>query len=155
MILAKINSSIEGKIDFASLSMSWWRGVKVTDIGFNDSAGRVSVKVKRIATKPHYGSILTGGLSLGETEVLEPRVEVNLAHPQVQKQQLSQQEEKSRPIILPIKRVEMIVKDGDLKVTDAKAEMVELSRINSRLDLRLPGEQTNFDVDLAVVDEGK
>jgi hypothetical protein len=111
--------------------------------------------VKKITTKPHYSSILTGGLSLGETEVLEPRVEVNLAPPQVQKQQLSQQEEKSRPIALPIKRVEMIVKDGDLKVTDSGARSVELSRINSRSDLRLPGEQTNFDVDLAVVDEGK
>jgi hypothetical protein len=135
MILAKINSSIEGKIDFASLSMSWWRGVKVTDIGFNDGAGRISVKVKKITTKPHYSSILTGGLSLGETEVLEPRVEVNLAHPQVQKQQLSQQEEKSRPIALPIKRVEMIVKDGDLKVTGRGWETFEVAGINSKLTI--------------------
>jgi hypothetical protein len=85
-------------------------------------------------------------------------VEVNLAHPQSQQQRSQEGKaaaKESRPITLPIKRIEMIVKDGDLKVTDAKAEMVELSRINSRLDLRLPGEQTNFDVDLAVVDEGK
>jgi hypothetical protein len=157
MILAKINSSIDGKMDFAGLTMGWWRGVKVTDVGFNDSAGRVSVKVKKITTKPHYGSILTGSLSLGETEVLEPRVEVNLAHPQSQQQRSQEGKaaaKESRPIALPIKRIEMIVKDGDLKVTDAKAETVELSRINSRLDLRPPGEQTNFDVDLAVVDDG-
>jgi hypothetical protein len=155
MILARINSSIDGKMDFAGLTMGWWSGVKVTDIGFNDSAGRVSVKVKRIATKPHYGSILTGSLSLGETEVLEPRVEVNLARPQAQKPQRPKQEEKSRTVAMPIKRVEMIVRDGDLKVTDAKAETVELSQINSRLNLQAPREQTDFDVNLAVVDGGK
>ncbi|MDD5064590.1 MAG: hypothetical protein PHQ35_07540 [Phycisphaerae bacterium] len=155
MILARINSSIDGKMDFAGLTMGWWSGVMVTDIGFDDSAGRISVRVKQITTKPHYGSILTGGLSLGKTEVLEPRVEVNLARPQVQKPQRPKQEEKSRSAGLPIKRVEMIVKDGDLKVTDAKSETVELSQINSRLNLQGPREQTDFDVDMTVVDGGR
>ena len=157
MILAKINSSIDGKMDFAGLTMGWWSGVRVTGLGFNDNAGRVSVRVKQIATKPHYGSVLTGSLSLGKTEILEPRVEVNLARPQAQKRQNPQQEqeEKSRAVALPIKRVEMIVKDGNLKVTDAKAETVELSRINSRLNLQAPREQTDFDLNLAVVDGGK
>jgi hypothetical protein len=49
----------------------------------------------------------------------------------------------------------MIVKDGDLKVTGAKAETVELSQINSRLNLQSPGEQTDFDVNLAVVGGGR
>src|SRR4030042_3012808 len=79
MILAKINRSIDGRMDFASLTMSWWRGIKVKDIGFNDNAGRISVRVRQVTTKPHYASVLTGSLSLGETEILEPRVEVNLA----------------------------------------------------------------------------
>jgi autotransporter translocation and assembly factor TamB len=138
IILAEINSSIDGEIDFASLSMGWWKGVKVTDIGFNDSAGRVSVKVKRIATKPYYGSILTGSLSLGETEVLEPRVEVNLAHPQAQQQRSQEGKaaaKESRPIALPIKRIEVIVKDGNLKVTDRGGETAEVAGINSKLTI--------------------
>ncbi len=154
MILAKINSSIDGKMDFAGLTMGWWSGVRVTDIGFNDSAGQVSVRVRQITTKPHYGSILTGGLSLGETEILEPRVEVNLARPQAQKPQRPQQE-KSQAVALPIKKVEMIVRDGDLKVTDAEARSVELAQINSRLNLQSPGEQADFDLNLAVVGGGK
>lgn len=154
MILARINSSIDGKMDFAGLTMGWWNGIRVTDIGFNDSAGRVSVRVKQITTKPHYGSILTGGLSLGETEILEPRVEVNLARPQTQKAQRPQRE-KSQAVTLPIKRVDMIVKDGDLKVTGAEARSVELAQINSRLNLQSPGEQTYFDVNLTVVGGGK
>lgn len=155
MILARINSSIDGKMDFAGLTMGWWSGVRVTGIGFDDSTGRVSVRVKQITTKPHYGSILAGGLSLGKTEILEPRVEVNLVRPQAQKEQKSKQEEKQQAAGLPIKRVEMVVKDGDLKVTDAKAETVELSRINSRLNLGAPREQTDFDVNMAVVSGGK
>ena len=158
IILAKINSSIDGEIDFAGLSMSWWKGVKVTDVSFNEGAGRTSVQVKQITTKPHYGSILMGNLSFGETEIFEPKVEINLAPPQALSLQRPQRKKaaakKSQPIALPIKRIEMIVKDGNLKVTDTKAETVELSRINSRLDLRPPGEQTNFDIDLAVVDSG-
>jgi len=159
IILAKINNSIEGKVNFAGLTMSWWRGVKVTKIGFNDAAGQTSIQVKQITTKPCYGSILTGGLSFGETEVLEPRVEINLAPRQTGTPQRSQGEKttvkKSRPIVLPVKRLDLIIKDGDLKVTDAKAETIELSRINSRLDLRPAGERTNFDIALAVVDNGK
>jgi hypothetical protein len=155
MILAKINSSIEGKMDFASLTMSWWRGIKVKDIGFNDNAGRISVRVRQVTTKPHYASVLTGSLSLGETEILEPRVEINLASSQAETARIPQKEKaeakKTQPIALPVKRVELIVKDGSFKVTDAKAETVELSQINSRLNLREPGEQTDFDMALAVV----
>jgi hypothetical protein len=155
MILSKINSSIDGKMDFSDLTMGWWSGVRITGLGFNDSAGRVSVRVKQITTKPHYSSILTGGLSLGKTEILEPRVEVKLIRPQSQKPQVAKQQEKSRAVGLPIKRVEMVVRDGDLKVTDAKSKTVELAQINSQLDLRGPREQTDFDVNMAVVDGGK
>ncbi|MBN1391475.1 MAG: hypothetical protein JW947_01580 [Sedimentisphaerales bacterium] len=155
MILAKINSSVDGKMDFASLTMSWWKGIKVRDIGFNDNAGRISVRVRQVTTKPYYASVFTGGLSLGETEILEPRVEVNLAASEAETVKSPQKEKAAakepQPIALPIKRVELIVKDGSLKVTDAKAETVELSQINSRLNLQSPGEQTDFDMALAVV----
>jgi hypothetical protein len=67
MILAKINGSIAGKTNFVNLSMGWLKGIKVSDFSFNDNAGQISVQVKEIATKPHYGSILTGNLSFGQT----------------------------------------------------------------------------------------
>jgi len=159
IILAKINSSIDGEVDFAGLSLSWWKGVKVTDVSFNDGAGQASVEVKQIVTKPHYGSILMGSLSFGETEIFEPRVEINLIRPEVQTSQRPQEEraavKKSQPIVLPIKRIKMIVKEGNLKVTDTQAETVELSQINSKVNLRPAGQQTNFDMNLAIVDKGK
>lgn len=138
IILAEINSSIDGKMDFAGLTMSWWKGVKVTDVSFSDGTEQTFVEVKQITTKPHYGSILMGSLSFGETEILEPRVEVNLAHPQA-KQQRSQEEKaaakESRLIALPIKRIEMIVKNGNLKVTCRGGGTAEVAGINSELTI--------------------
>ncbi len=72
-ILAKINNSIDGRTDFSRLTMSWWKGVKIIDLSFEDNAGQVMVKVKQIATTPHYASILFGSLSFGETVIENPR----------------------------------------------------------------------------------
>ncbi|MDD5326734.1 MAG: hypothetical protein PHY02_02845 [Phycisphaerae bacterium] len=161
MILSKINGSIDGKVDFASLTMGWLKGIKVINISFDDNAGQTSVRVKQITTKPRYLSILTGSLSLGQTEILEPRAEINLVPSPVQPRQQAASSgkktavKKSRPIALPVKKLDLTIKDGNLKVTDAKAGTIELSRINSRLDLRPAGERTNFDIALAVVDGGR
>ena len=158
-ILAKINSVIDGQMDFATLSMGWFKGLKVTGISFKDGSGRTSVKVKQIVTKPHYGSILTGGLSFGETIVDKPRVEINLKGRQTEKAKALRQGtsvgKRAQTIGLPIKKVDLVVNEGNLKVSGAKAETVEFSEINSRVNLRPPGQQTNFDIDMAVVDGAK
>ena len=159
IILAKINSSIDGEADFAGLSMSWWKGVKVTDFSFNNGAGQSLIKVKQIITKPHYGSILIGNLSFGETTVDEPKVEINFKGQQVKKTESFRQEaladKKPQLIIPPIKRIDLVVKDGNLKVTDLGGETVELSQINSELNFRLLGRQSNFNIDMTVVGQGR
>ncbi len=159
IILTKINALLDGKTDFASLSMSWAKGIKVTDVSFNDSSGQMFVEVKQIATKPHYGSILFGRLSLGKTIIDEPRVEINLKARQPKKANDSGQKpsagKKSEPIALPIKKVDLVINDGNLKVTDPQAGTVELAQINSKVNLRPPGQQTSFDIDMAVVKKGK
>ena len=77
-ILARINSFIDGQANFDRLSMSWFKGIKASNVTFNDNAGQTSVNIKRITTKPRYSSILTGSLSLGKTIVDEPKAEINL-----------------------------------------------------------------------------
>jgi hypothetical protein len=76
-------------------------------------------------------------LSFGETEIFEPKVEINLAPAQLRRLQHPQKEKvaakKSRPIGLPIKRIEMIVKDGNLKVIGRGGETAEVAGINSTL----------------------
>lgn len=158
-ILARINSSVAGETDFGTLSMSWWKGIKITDFSFNDRAGRILVAVKQIITRPHYGSILMGSLSFGETIVDEPRVEINLKDEEVKKAEAPLQEirpEKgTQSIILPIKKIDLIVNNGNLKVAGRQVGTVEVSQINSRVNLRPPGQRTKFDINVAVADEGK
>ncbi len=168
-ILARINKSVAGRTDFATLSMSWFRGIKITDVRFNDQLGRISVAVKQIATKPHYSSILTGSLSFGQTVIDEPKVEVNLNAQQAKASEGTAQQAKvpertvhqqasvgreSQPIVLPIKRIDLVVNNGDLKVADRRFGAAELSQINSKVNLRPPGQQTKFDVNMTVVGEG-
>ena len=158
IILAKINDSIPGRANFADLSMGWFKGIKIADFGFNDDTGQVSVQVKQIATKPHYGSILKGNLSFGKTLIDKPQVEINLKDRQGKKAKGLRPEpsagKQARPIVLPIQKMELVLNDGSLKVADPKSGTVELSQINSRLNLRPPGQQTNFELKMAVADGG-
>jgi len=159
MVLGRARSSVDGEIDFTDLSMSWWRGIEIGDFSFKDGTGGTFVRVKQITTKPHYISIITGSLSFGKTEILEPRIEVNLIRPKTEVQPGSRTEKtavkESQPFILPIEEIDVVIKDGSLKVTDATAGTVELSQINSEINLRRAGEQADFDINLAVVDGGK
>jgi len=133
IILAKINNSIDGKVDFAGLSMSWWKGIRVTDFRFNDSAGLAFVEIKQITTKPHYGSILSGSLSFGKTVIDEPKAEINLEHPPPDRAESSRQksssDKRAQSIILPIKKIDLVVNDGNVKVTDRQAETVAQIKI--------------------------
>ncbi|GAF76011.1 unnamed protein product, partial [marine sediment metagenome] len=148
--MAKINDSIAGQIDFADLSMGWLKGVRIADFSFNDS--QISAQVKQITTKPHYGSIVMGNLSFGETTIDQPKVRVNL-----KAQPAAEQEPAGKPEPVPVKAgyialvMDVAINDGNLKVTDSRARTVELSEINSRLNLREAGRQTDFDINLVVV----
>ena len=135
-----IAAGTNGNADFADLSMGWLKGVKVADFSFNDNAGQISVKVKKIATKPSYGSLLTGNFSLGQTLIDKPNVEINLKESTAQKS-LSPKpkpptDKGMQPIILPVKRMELVLNDGNVKVTDPKSGTVELARINSKINRR-------------------
>jgi hypothetical protein len=159
IILAKINGSVAGQTDFADLSMGWLKGIKVADFSFNDDAGQISVQVKEIATKPHYGSLLTGNLSFGETLIDKPNVEINIKDLEQQKTKIPRTEKTAGgemgPIVLPVKRMELVVNDGNVKVTDPKSGTVELSRISSKVNLQPPGEQSNLNLSMAVAQAGK
>jgi hypothetical protein len=132
--------------------MGWFKGIKIADFSFNDSLGQISVQVKQITTKPHYGSIVMGNLSFGETIIDQPKVSVNLkAQPAAEQEPVG----KRQPVPVEAVHIALVmdvaINDGNLKVTDSKARTVELSEINSRLNLREAGRQTDFDIDLVVV----
>ncbi|GAG16958.1 unnamed protein product, partial [marine sediment metagenome] len=61
----------------------------------------------------------------------------------------------SKPLALPIKKIDLTVKNGGLKVTEKAGETVELSQINSKVNLRPLGQQTNFEIDVNLAGKGK
>lgn len=154
MILAKVNDSVDGEVGLGSLSMSWLKGIKLTDVSFKDSEGSVSAAVKQLTTRPHYLSAVLGRLSLGETIIDEPMVEVNLQGYRAKERDVSQG--RSRQAAgLPISRVDLIVNDGSLRVSEGGVETVDLSQINSKVKLRPPGQRTTFGVDMTVINRGE
>lgn len=156
IILAKVNKSISGQADFADLTMGWSKGIKITDFSFNDNAGQASVQVKQISTKPHYGSIVMGDLSFGQTVIDQPQVQINLkAEQPVRTASVVPPAQKSPGVALPIKVIDLVVNNGSFKVTDQQSRTVSLSQINSQVSLRPPNQRSSFNISMAVADAGK
>ncbi|MHC4076548.1 MAG: AsmA family protein, partial [Planctomycetota bacterium] len=159
IILSKINSTVDGRADFSDLSMSWFKGLKITDLSFNDNAGQTSVAVRQLSTRPHYGALLIGSLSFGRTVIDQPEVEIKLKDPAakaVEPGGVRQVPAKQAGGVgLPIKRIDLIINSGNVKVTDSASETVELSDINTKLNLQPPGKQSSFDVDMNLQAQGR
>jgi hypothetical protein len=156
IILAKVNKAANGRANFAALSMGWYKGIKITDFSFNDNAGQASVQVKQISTKPHYGSIVMGDLSFGQTVIDQPQVQINLkAEQPVRTASVVPPAQKSPVFALPIKTIDLVVNNGSFKVTDQQSRTVSLSQINSQVSLRPPNQRSSFNISMAVADAGK
>ncbi|MBN2180896.1 MAG: hypothetical protein JW715_03195 [Sedimentisphaerales bacterium] len=156
IILAKINKSIDGKTDFSDLSMGWFKGIKVADLSFDDTAGQFSLKVRQIATEPHYGSLLIGNLSFGKTVIDEPRIEINLKNKPPAEAVAATESEKVPKEAAGIALVtDIVVNDGSVKVTGTDNKTVELAQINSNVNLRPAGKQSSFDLNMIVVANDK
>ena len=183
LILSKINNSVGGLTDFTALSMSWFKGVKITDFSFDDDAGQTSIKIKKITTKPHYLSLLTGALSFKETIIHEPRIHIDLKEAGRKQAKSSFAEDypfrvfcekrslasvddtynggaspavllnRTQKISLPIKRIDLTVNNGSFEVTAVEGDTARLEKINSHLNLRPPGQQTKFDLDMDVAEQ--
>jgi len=158
LILAKINHSIAGRTNFTDLSVGWLKGIKIEEFSFDDDAGQISVRAGKITTTPHYTSFLSGNFSFGQTLIDQPRVEINLQQLQTQKTRVASGPEPKR---VPTKAVgialvtDIVVNDGSFKITDQNARTVEATKIHSKLNVRPPGQQSRFNLNMTIDGEGK
>jgi hypothetical protein len=143
-VLDRINRYIEGKTGYSSLSVSWLKGVNITNLEFSDKTGSLFLFIKKLSANPHYFSLLTGSLSFGQTLLDEPRIEINLKTLQSK----STTKKNTPALSLPFKQIDLTINNGSLKVTDPQGRIANLSQVNSKLDLKSPGQQTSFDVDM-------
>jgi hypothetical protein len=142
-IAAWVLACVDGEVDFGGLSMSWFKGIQVSDITFGDDMGRMSVTARQISTKLHYGSILGGSLSFGETIVDEPRVKIKFEGLQAKPSRgfmpgMGSYQERGASLP-PVKEVDLVVKDGRLKVTDRVGGRVEVTGISCGLAVNTAG----------------
>jgi hypothetical protein len=154
MILTKANASGAGALNFADLTMSWGNGISISNLSYKDKAKGLSVAVKELSTIPRYAALLTGNLSLGKTVVDEPKVEINVEKmrqkPAPSAKLPAETKETQGAPALPVSRIDLVVKNGDVKIKGVTGT-VEVSQINSSVNLRPEGEQTKFDVEANVV----
>ena len=159
-ILGKINRNLAGQADFNNLSMSWYKGIKITNISFKDDKGLIDIAIKQLITKPKYSSFLTGAISLGKTIIDEPVIK--LIAPTEKKQTLSkaQPSEKSpahidsKPISFPVKKIDLTINKGLFKAKSSNNKTTQLSNINSVINLRSLGQVSTFELNADISGSG-
>jgi len=58
MILRKVNKAVSGRTDFASLSMGWLSGIKLSDFSYISRDTNTSITAKQIDAKPRYSLLV-------------------------------------------------------------------------------------------------
>ena len=160
-VLSKINSSIDGEVDMKTLSVGWFKGVRLTGLTFTE--GTTSVKVKQMSTKPRLPALLRGDLALRNTVVDKPEIVINVEDPgRVGRREKSTGEKVDVSVeetALSLAMLDLEVKEGNAKINlSSKArgrETVEFRNIASKVNLNPLGQKSTFDLALSVASDDK
>lgn len=160
-LLGWINRSLDGTLGMEDLSVGWLSGVQITKLTFEDTTGQTRVRVDSIRTHPNLLGLMGGRLSLGETVVDRPDVQITLPPPQV-----TETEKKPAPAEKKDKRTEFPLDSVDLEVRDGRAVIeqlrpsaeslrVEVRNFASTVRLQEPGKESSLDVSMELADSRK
>lgn len=157
-IVSKVNASVDGKLDIGDFSVGWFKGIHVSDLNFSDNAGQMSISVKDIFAKPKYVALLGGVISVADAVVDSPKVVINIKDEAKKSKPIStstakKDTSKATPGI-DIKYLDLTIKDGDVTINhtgaDSVVRTVQFSNIASKVDLKPAGQESTFDIALAV-----
>ena len=171
MIVGRINDAVDGKVEMESLSMGWFKGVRLRDLSFADDKGTMVVSVKEISTKPRYGSLLFGSVALGQTLIDHPDVVITVDRDAAgwgQEESISG-ERLQREAELAAKgedasgwgitELDLEVKEGSTTInlaSDSKnVQSLQFRNIASKLELNPAPKRSSFDVSMAVAGGGR
>ena len=145
-ILEQANKRLEGNLNFESLSMSWGKGIEISGLTFKDKEGNISADIKNIQAQPHYLSLLSQQANMGTTVLDQPIIELTIPKPS--EKQSQDKQPVSVKIMLPL--INLAIYNGDIKVKDQSGKTIELSEVNTKINLRPAGEQSDFDINANV-----
>ncbi len=157
LILARINSSIDGRVDIDSLSMGWFAGLKADKLNFTNKTGTTKLTAEQIAARPSYLALIGGKVEIDEATIDKPYVSVTIdSRRQKAKTVTIAKQIGTKPAVpvFPIDRLNLTINDGSCKISAPNANQImqtlELKNINSKIALRPLGSKSSFDISMTV-----
>jgi hypothetical protein len=161
-IVSRINRSIDGQVQMGDFSIGWFKGIRLEDFHFADNAGTTKVDVKTISTKPSYGSLLRGSLTLGKTLVDQPQVVLNIKEPasvpdtETAPEKPAPTKKGKSDLVLPLALIDLEVKQGNATINTQAADQavrsVHFQNIESNVAINRPGTESKFGLSMVVAD---
>jgi Domain of Unknown Function (DUF748) len=161
MIQTKIGRSTGGTAAIGDLTVGWLKGVRISEFSFRDKAGWVSVSIGGIDTQPRLRALLGGTLSLGQTVIDKPKIEIDLRNQPIPTTAAAAaaKEANTRKTSAPPTSFSLIsdvtINDGSIHLTDRTGKTVQVANLNSQLNVRRPGEPSTVEVDMVIADAGE
>ena len=162
MLLGRINSSVDGQVQMDDFSIGWFKGVSLTNLSYDDSAGNTSVQVRRIETQPKYASLLGGKVKLGKTVVESPRVYLKVQEKpeSVPSTKVSADiaEESAKPApAFPIDQIDLELIDGaaTIELVGDVPQTVYFANIASNVQISEAGKPSMVDISMDVDETSK
>lgn len=172
MIVGRINDAVDGKVEMESLSMGWFKGVRLKDLSFADDKGTITVSVKEISTRPRYGALLFGSVALGQTIIDRPDIVITVDRDaagwgqediSISGERLQREAESAAKAEdasgWGLTELDLEVKQGTVTInliSDRKTvQSVHFRNIASKLELSPAPKRSSFDVSLAVAGGGR
>ena len=157
MIQAKIGRSTGGTAAIGELTVGWLKGVQISEFSFRDKAGWTSVSIGGIDTQPRLRALLGGTLSLGQTVIDRPKIEIDLRKQPppspATAETVTSPPTPAQPASLTLIS-DVVINDGSVQVTDRAGKTLHVTNLNSQMSVRPPGEASNLKVDMVIADAG-
>ncbi len=162
LIVNNINKSIDGIVGIDDLSISWFKGLELTNLTFADNAGTTSAKIKNIRSTPKFSSFIFGNIDLGKTTVTNPDIVLTVRVPTADTAPKKKPAPKPAPTeiltpaSIPFNRMKLEIIQGNLTVNlkqpDNSTQSVTLTNIESNVNINPPGTESDFGLTMAVQD---
>ncbi len=157
MVQAKVDQATGGRLNIGALSFGWFGGVRISRMQFQDAAGWTTVNVQGLDVHPRLGGLLGKPVSLGETVIDKPTIEIDLRKrppsPATTAKKPSPSKP-SQPARLPVVG-DMEIRDGTLRVTDLQGRTVNFASLNTTLNMRPAGETSKIVARVSVSDTNR
>jgi hypothetical protein len=140
-LVNKINESVDGQVQMDTLSIGWFKGVRIENASFDDTAGNTSVQVKRFETQPKLAALLGGKVKLGKTVIDNPRIYLKVPAEQDEKKTSSASpaaRSETKPetqFALPLDQIDLEVVNGQatIEMLGEQPQRISFTNIASKV----------------------